>query len=91
MQQRLEEMDQKKGQFRYSRLGVLFCLLGIPFHRKNHYFCSQFVAEILKDAKAAELVKDSTLYYPGDFRRMPGMRLHFQGNLRGMMGHLALV
>ena len=86
----LEECVENKNSYQYSKLGVVLCLLRIPFRRQHHYFCSQFVAEILKDAKAAELVKDSTLYYPGDFRRMPGMRLHFQGNLRGMMGHLAL-
>lgn len=86
----LEESVENKSLYQYSKLGVVLCLLRIPFRRKYHYFCSQYVAEILKDSQAAKLVKDSTLYYPGDFRRMPGVRLHFQGNLRGMMGHLAL-
>ena len=67
MQQKLEEMDQKKEQFRYSRLGVLFCLLGIPFHRKNHYFCSQFVAEILCMSRGINLKKEASLYLPNQF------------------------
>lgn len=86
----LEECVENKNSYQYSKLGVVLCLLRIPFRRKYKYFCSQFVAEILHNAQAASLVKDSTLYYPGDFRRMPGMRLQFQGNLRGMMGHLAI-
>lgn len=86
----LEVCVEHKNSIQYSKLGVVLCLLRIPFRRKYHYFCSQFVAEILKNTQAAQLKKDSTLYYPGDFRKMPGMRLRFQGNLLGMMGHLAL-
>ena len=86
----LEESVENKSLYQYSKLGVVLCLLRIPFRRQHHYFCSQYVAEILNEAKATKLVKDSTLYYPGDFRRMPGVRLNFQGNLRGMLGHLAL-
>lgn len=87
----LEECVKNRNYYQYSKLGVILCLLRIPFRRKYKYFCSQFVADILKHTHAAKLEKDSTLYYPGDFRRMPGMRLHFQGNLMGLMALFALV
>ena len=86
----LEESVENKSRYQYSKLGVVLCLLRIPFRRQHHYFCSQYVAEVLSNAQAARLVKDSTLYDPGDFRRMPGMRLHFQGDLRSFLGHFAL-
>ena len=86
----LEESVQNKSRYHYSKLGVVLCLLRIPFKRQYHYFCSQFVAETLMIAQAARLKKDSTLYYPGDFQRMPGMRLHFQGDLKSFLGHFAL-
>ena len=86
----LLECVENKNSYQYSKLGVVLCLLHIPFKRKYHYFCSQFVAEILRNAQAASLKKHSTLYHPGDFRKMPGMRLQFQGNLQGMMGHYTL-
>ena len=86
----LEESVQNKSRYHYSKLGVVLCLLRIPFKRRYHYFCSQFVAETLMIAQAARLKKDSTLYYPGDFQRMPGMRLHYQGDLRSFLGHFAL-
>jgi len=86
----LEVCVENKDRYQYSKLGVVLCLLRIPFKRKYHYFCSQFVAEILMIAQAAQLHKDCTLYYPGDFRKMPGMHLHFQGDLRGLMGRFAM-
>ena len=90
VKKQLEVCVENKNSIQYSKLGVVLCLLRIPFRRKYHYFCSQFVAEILKNAQAAQLKKDATLYHPGDFRHMPGMRLHFQGNLQGFMGRFAI-
>lgn len=66
IRQKIREMESRKEQFHYSRLGVLFCLMRIPFHRKNHYFCSQFVMEMLKMSRAVLLAKDSSLYFPND-------------------------
>lgn len=86
----LEECVENKNYYQYSKLGVVLCLLRIPFRRQYHYFCSQFVAEILMTAQAAYLKKDSTLYHPGDFRKMPGLRLHFQGDLQSFMGRFAI-
>lgn len=64
MLQKLKSMEQEKECFHYSQIGVLFCLLHIPFHRKNYYFCSQFVAEMLGMSKEVKLKKDASLYLP---------------------------
>lgn len=63
---RLEVMEQNKEKFHYSRLGVFFCLCHIPFRWKNHYFCSQFVAETIAMSKAVKLKKKASLYLPND-------------------------
>lgn len=83
----LSSFERRRPLLRYSRLGVFLCLLQIPFHRKNHYFCSQFVAEVLSYSSAARLRKNSSLYLPKDLRQLPGLRLHFQGNLHGMAAY----
>ena len=75
-------------RYRYSRFGVVMCLIGIPYRRKNNYFCSQFVAEALRDACAVRLQKSSTLYRPCDFRRLPGVRFRLVGDLRDLRAHL---
>lgn len=86
----LERCVKHRSSFQYSKLGVVLCLLRIPFKRQHHYFCSQFVAEILMKAQAVRLKKNSTLYHPGDFQNMPGMRLYFQGDLKSFMGRFAI-
>lgn len=68
MQDRIMDFEARQQNFCYTRLGVFFCLMGIPLHWKHHYFCSRFVAEVLFDSGAMSLLKDSALYLPNDFR-----------------------
>ncbi len=35
------------GSFKYNFLGLFAAKMNIPFKRKNYYFCSQFVSELL--------------------------------------------
>ena len=69
MQDKLNEMESRSSKLHYSRLGVLFSLLHISFHRKNHYFCSEFVAEMLRLSKAVKLEKKPSRYLPGHLVR----------------------
>ena len=74
-----------KENLHYTKFGVFCCLVGIPFKQKNHYFCSQFVAEVLKYCNVSHLSKPCSLYLPKDFSRLAEIRLSFQGDLAGMM------
>lgn len=69
----------------YSRMSVFMGLCHIPYKRRFKYFCSQFVAEVLNRSRAVRLHKKSNLYFPDDLRRLPGMKLDFQGNLKGLL------
>lgn len=86
----LELFVRNKCNMHYTRLGVALSLLKIPYKRKYHYFCSQFVADILKHGQAAKLKKDSTLYLPGDLKSLPEVQLNFQGNLQSMIKHFGI-
>lgn len=68
MQSMIMDFLDRQNEFSYTRLGVFFCMLRIPFHWKQHYFCSQFVAEILSEAGAIPLRKAPALYLPNDFQ-----------------------
>ncbi len=72
-------------ELEYSRMGVVMGLCRIPYKKKFRYFCSQFVAEVLRLSRAVQLQRDSNLYFPDDLRRLPGMRLNYQGNLQGLL------
>ena len=66
---RIEQFKSHRDEFQYTRIGVLFCALRIPFKWKKHYFCSQFVAEILAASGAVKLKNKPQLYLPNHFFR----------------------
>lgn len=77
----LQDFVRRKKSLRYSFIGMFLSLIHIPTRWKGRYFCSQFVAEVLQKCKAAKLKKSSTLYFPKDLLRLPGVKLVFQGDL----------
>lgn len=81
MRRKFKKMLRKKKNFSYSIIGTFFCFFGIAYKRENKYFCSQFVAETLKEAGALELTKLPELYHPVDFTRIPEGELLFKGTL----------
>ncbi len=75
----VNKIIRKQEQYHYNIIGLIFCVIGIPFRRKNYYFCSQFVGEILERSGAVSLSKDTSLLQPKDYRQLPQMKLYFQG------------
>lgn len=67
LQSAIEQFKAHKRDFCYTRIGVIFCFLRIPFKWKRHYFCSQFVAELLSETGAVQLKKSPSLYLPNHF------------------------
>lgn len=47
--------------YRFNVLGLVLCAMHIRWRRRRHYFCSQFVGEVLEKSGALELPKHSTL------------------------------
>lgn len=80
----LLDFAARKQSLSYTKAGVILGLSHISYRRKDHFFCSQFVAEILKYGGAAYLKKDSELYFPKDLSKLNGIRKIFQGDLMGM-------
>ena len=66
-------------RYHFNIIGLLLCRMGIPYHRKHYFFCSQFVSEILERSRALELSKDTSLMRPIDCARLPGLLCRFQG------------
>lgn len=79
--------DRKASKkIRYARLGVLLSLLRIPHkHAENRYFCSEYVADVLKSSGAVSLRKHITRCFSKDLKSIPGMKLHFEGNIRNLI------
>lgn len=70
--------------YRYNTLGAILCAMNISWDRRRHFFCSQFVGEILQKSGAVDLPKTASLMTPCDYRELPGMRCLYQGHLEDL-------
>lgn len=68
-------MYAKRSEYRYSLLGVVACYFHIALSRRRHYFCSQFVAELLEESGAAALPNEPALTRPMDFQTLERLQL----------------
>ena len=74
LRRRLSLMYAQREEYHYSVLGTLACFFNLPLHRSRHYFCSQFVAELLQGSGAAALPKEPALLRPADLCGVDGLR-----------------
>lgn len=86
----IEYYVRKKEKMSYTRFGLVMSLLRIPIKRKHKFICSQFVAHVLKRAKATRLKKYTVLYLPGDFKKLEELKLVFEGNLQTFIAHFGI-
>ena len=68
--------------YRFNVIGLALCGMHIRWKRRRHYFCSQFVSEVLEKSGALELPKHSTLMHPSDYTTLPGLECLYTGPLR---------
>ena len=81
---RAEHMMAHGNLYRFNVIGLVLCGLHIRWKRRRHYFCSQFVSEVLEKSGAMELPKHSTLMHPNDYTRLEELRCVYKGTLAGL-------
>ncbi|MBQ8687370.1 MAG: hypothetical protein IJ512_02325 [Ruminococcus sp.] len=72
-------------RYHFNILGLIFCRLNISLRRKSHFFCSQFVSEILHRSRALKLPKEPVLMRPGDYMELPELHCLYRGTLGGLV------
>lgn len=83
LRRRLGAMYARREDYGYNLLGTLACYFNLSLRRRHHYFCSQFVADLLEESGALDLPKPPTLLRPADFCHIKGLRAVHQGCWRG--------
>lgn len=78
---RADHMMNHGELYRFNSVGLLLCALHIRWNRRRHYFCSQFVSEVLEQSGALALPKDSTLMHPNDYTLLPQLKCLYKGRL----------
>ncbi len=81
--QRLRQviLDYQKTTCKYNLLGLMYCYWGVQKDRENRLFCSQFVAEVLKQAEIDVLDKPPSLVRPHDFLSVPSAESIYIGKI----------
>lgn len=85
---RIAAMSTVSDEYQYSLLGVVFCAFGYELKRSRHYFCSQFVGELLNHSGAVALPKPAGLMHPDDYLEIPELTLIYRGTIMGLVNHM---
>lgn len=68
LREQVSKFRKERNNLKYNFLGLIGVMFNKPLGRKNYYFCSQFVSEILIESnvfqceKAPELIKTNELF-----------------------------
>lgn len=89
LRRRLRSMYARREEYGYNLLGTLACYFNLSLRRRHHYFCSQFVADLLQDCGAVDLPKPPALLRPIDFCQIEGLHPVHWGTLEGMLAQSA--
>lgn len=77
----IKRVENRKHDYRYNFIGLFGILLHIEIKRKRAYFCSEFVATVLRDVDSITLSKPSCFITPEDIRNQIEMHLVYEGKL----------
>ena len=66
----IRNVQENRESYKYAVIGVLLALIFIPIKQKNHYYCSQFVAELLMEAGVINTWQSSSTILPNDLGRL---------------------
>lgn len=81
MKMYIQDLYDKKEQYRYNFLGLFGVLLKMPIERRNAFFCSQFVATVLKEGIDADFEYHPSIMEPSALPHCADFQLLFEGPL----------
>lgn len=77
----LKEYEKEPLKYNYDFIGAIARTLHINVRRKNHYVCSQFVAEVIEMSKIYKFNKPTQFVKPIDFENLPNCEVIHDGYL----------
>lgn len=75
------EMEKQQHHYRYNFIGLFAVAFNKKLDRRNAFFCSQFVATVLKESGVIDISKPPCLVTPHDLQEVNSFQLIYQGNL----------
>lgn len=77
----IQEVAAQQELYRYNFIGLFGVMLNMPIQRKHAFFCSQFVASVLRKGGVIGLEKDPSLVEPSELPRAADFQLIFEGRV----------
>lgn len=77
----IHEIEKEENHYCYNFLGLFGFIIKRPIKREKAYFCSQFVATVLKESNVIPFEKPVSLMAPCDLPRTSSWKLEFEGKL----------
>lgn len=77
----VSEMMEEEKLYKFNILGLILCRMNISYKRNQHYFCSEFVSEILQKSEAIQLPKNPSLMRPADYTQLEELDCLYEGQL----------
>lgn len=77
----LNEYEKEPLNYNYDFIGLVGRTLHINIKRKNHYVCSQFVAEVMEQSNIHKFNKPTQFIKPIDFENLPNCNVIHDGYL----------
>lgn len=74
-------IEKEQERYKYNLTGLITYTFNKPSQRKNAYFCSQFVAHVLKEGAGVDFDKPTSLISPYDLQCMDMLKLEYEGPL----------
>lgn len=84
-------MEVNKSDFKYNFIGLFGILFNIKIKRKNHFFCSEFVATLLKDTLESTLFENPSFVQPHHFSEIENIKLIYKGEIKNYLKGIDLI
>lgn len=81
IEERLEEMLKNKNDYHYDTIGLLLAFFNIIYKRDHHYYCSDFVREVLVQFGVEDSEIFMPIVQPQHFLHIPDSRVVYRGKL----------
>ena len=79
MKKEVNRFLDEKYKYKYNFIGLFAILANIPIKRKTHYFCSEFVSEILINCNLYESNKIPSLIKTNDLLEIRNKEIIYEG------------
>ncbi len=79
LKKQLSRFQKDADKYHYNLLGLMGAKIGYPIQRKNYYFCSQFVSELLINSNLYDMSKNPALVAPEDLYDVADLEFIYEG------------